>query len=878
MVRMTQKSRRGGSRPAGGTGPGGRPGVAWSEGVIRLADPYLFVDPHSDACRDFLRRALRLVDVLSVEIDRLRGLALIRYDPEWVEVEEMLGLLTDALQGQPDREERIRLDPIPTTLGDGPTVKVSRYGSILTTWEVVHELPGRLRFRNERLGSDAAMAQKIARELAAVHGIESCRVGSNSASLLVYHDPVAIGSRQILQILDHLIEGPGLSMAHEGEPPAVRFGLTNASVGLAALGEFAFPALLPASAVLLVASNARTIRAALDEIRDRQPGLPVLTTTIITATLASGQFLAASLMGWMIKFWHHRHHEQHRATRRRLLPGMAQHRRFARLLIGDEEVEVTLERLRPRDPVSVRAGELFPADGRLIRGSAIVDERPIRGGFGLIRKGKGDLVYAGTRAVAGEVCFEVEAVGASTRAATLASAVLSASSPPPSGFAVTAHGEAFARRAVVPTLATAGLGLMVGDLTTAAAVLRPDYATGPGLGVSLEVLRDSASCAREGIVIRDASVFRRLAEADLILFDDHSELERPGLEIECIRVVGGDTEQAVLIYAAAALGDLGDERARTLRAACEAQGLVPLETASDHCGNGIALQHGTRRIIVRDEPCSRATLVSDSVSSLIIEADGRTIGRVSFRPNEHPRAEPAIRALRESCPSAVGLLSSRSEATLASLAESLGIEHFRGGLTSEAKADLLRSFRERGVKVAYVGDCRRDTQAAREAHVAISLADEFDPEGDPAPIVMLPGDFMRVAGLKALSRSHLSRVRTVYGSALVPNLICIAGAFFFGFTSLSAVIVTNLGTLGVYSRFSRRARLDRFQSHGSGYLDGGRPPGPPVRACSPTHSRSSQLERREDARWMEFRRLHQPPTSGLHATRDGGGPCGLRSS
>ena len=811
MVRMAQKSRRGSSRSTGGTGSGERAGVAWSEGVIRLADPYLFVDPHSDPCRDFLQRVLRLEDVLSVEIDRPRGLALIHYDPEWVEVEEMLKLLTDALLGQPDREEGIRLDPIPTTLGNGPTVKVSRYGSILTTWEVVHELPGRLRFRNERLGSDAAMAQKIARELAAVHGVESCRVGSNSASLLVFHDPIAIGPRQILQILDHLIEGPGLSMAHEGEPRAVRFGPAHASVGLAALGEFAFPALLPASALLLVASNARTIRAAWDEIRDRQPGLPVLTTTIITVTLASGQFLAASLMGWMIKFWHHRHREQHRATRRRLLPGMAQHRRFARLLIGNEEIEVTLDRLRPGDPVSVRAGELFPADGRVIRGSALVDERPIRGGFGLIRKGEGDRVYAGSRAVAGEVCFAVEAVGASTRSAVLASAVLAASSPPPSRFAVTAHGEAFARWAVLPTLATAGIGLMVGDLTTAAAVLRPDYATGPGLGVSMEVLRDSASCASEGVVIRDASAFRRLAETDLILFDDHPELERPSLEIELIRAVGGDTEQDVLRYAAAALGDLGDERSRPLLAACEARNLDPLEVASDHSGDGIALRHGTRRIVVRDEPRLRSTLILDSVPSLGVEVDGRTIGRIAFRLAEHPRAKPAVQALRDSGPLAVGLLSSRPEATLALLADSLGIEHFRGDLTSRAKADLIRSFRERGVKVAYVGDCRRDAQAAREAHVAISLADEFDPEGDPAQIVMLPGDLARVAGLRALAKSHMSRVRTVHGSALIPNIICIAGAFFFGFTSLSAVIVTNLGTLGVYSRFSQRVHPDRVR-------------------------------------------------------------------
>jgi hypothetical protein len=39
------------------------------------------------------------------------------------------------------------------------------------------------------------------------------------------------------------------------------------------------------------------------------------------------------------------------------------------------------------------------------------------------------------------------------------------------------------------------------------------------------------------------------------------------------------------------------------------------------------------------------------------------------------------------------------------------------------------------VKVAYVGDGRRAPEAARAAHVAVSIAEEIDPERDPAPIL-----------------------------------------------------------------------------------------------------------------------------------------------
>jgi hypothetical protein len=84
---------------------------------------------------------------------------------------------------------------------------------------------------------------------------------------------------------------------------------------------------------------------------------------------------------------------------------------------------------------------------------------------------------------------------------------------------VTARGEAFARRAVAPTLAAAGVGFLVGDLATASAILRPDYATGPGVGTSLELLRDIATAARDGVAIRDATALERLAEADVWVFD-----------------------------------------------------------------------------------------------------------------------------------------------------------------------------------------------------------------------------------------------------------------------------------------------------------------------------------------------------------------------
>ena len=59
-------------------------------------------------------------------------------------------------------------------------------------------------------------------------------------------------------------------------------------------------------------------------------------------------------------------------------------------------------------------------------------------------------------------------------------------------------------------------------------------------------------------------------------------------------------------------------------------------------------------------------------------------------------------------PLAIGLLSDRPDPEVAPLAEALGVDFHLGGLSPESKAEAVRSCRRRGLKVVYVGDCRRD--------------------------------------------------------------------------------------------------------------------------------------------------------------------------
>ena len=107
-----------------------------------------------------------------------------------------------------------------------------------------------------------------------------------------------------------------------------------------------------------------------------------------------------------------------------------------------------------------------------------------------------------------------------------------------------------------------------------------------------------------------------------------------------------------------------------------------------------------------------------------------------------------------------------------------------------------------------------EPEAAREADVAISMADDLDPARDPAQVLVLRPDLGWIAGLRERSRSHIDCLRAVHSFVLIPNIACVAGAFFLGFTSLYSVILTNLGTFAIYTGLPRRRSRSLLASTG----------------------------------------------------------------
>ena len=379
--------------------------VSWHDRSVLIREEPIFRHPQSPACETFLRRVLDVPGIRSVELEPPNATALIRIDPAKTPVVDLLDQLARAIRGAAPSSVSGLTWILPRDFGS-ERVTVSRVGPYLTTWDVACDQPGRLRLRNRSVVADPAILHRLERRFEHVQGILEFRVRPLTGSLLIRFDPNRTSTAEVLRWLDAAARAQPdtLSSQPDTNPSPAVFGLANSSLVLAAAGEFFLPILRPVSALLLLALNVDTLKTAVKLLGNKRLGLSSLYSAIVVVTLASGQFLASSLMGWMIVFWNHKFASRLSQARRVLLGEVLPQPLFVRRVApGHVEVEVSIDQLQPDDLILITSGETIPADGRIDQGRGLVDERTISGSRGLSRRGPGDAVFAGSLLLSGEL-------------------------------------------------------------------------------------------------------------------------------------------------------------------------------------------------------------------------------------------------------------------------------------------------------------------------------------------------------------------------------------------------------------------------------------------------------------------------------------------
>ncbi|MGC5617688.1 heavy metal translocating P-type ATPase [Georgenia sp. Z1491] len=530
------------------------------------------------------------------------------------------------------------------------------------------------------------------------------------------------------------------------------------------------------------------LTGAVSELRARKPGMMLLIGLAITVAFLASWGASLGVLDHELNFWWELallvdimllgHWIEMRSLAQTtsaldslaaLLPDEAEK------VDGDEVVTVSPGDLVVGDVVVVRPGSSVPADGKIVDGSASMDESMVTGESKTVRREIGEQVVAGTVATDSGLRVEVTATGDDTALAGIQKLVsdAQASSSRAQRIADTAAAWLFwfaLGAALITAVIWSLIGLPDAAVVRTITVLVIACPHALGLAIPLVVSIATERAARGGVLVKDRLALESMRTVDSVLFDKTGTLTKGEPTVTAIEPVGNRSAEDVLALAAAAESDSEHPLARAIVGAASARE-VPVAKAQDFSsspavgvkatvdssvvevgGPYLLDQHGLDELPVADQWRNEGAII------LHVLADGEVIGALRLADEIRPESHDAVDALHAAGAQVV-MITGDAQAVADTVARELGIDRVFAGVRPEDKAAKVAELQDEGRKVAMVGDGVNDAPALAQADVGIAIGAGTDVAIGSAGVILASSDPRSVLSVIDLSRASYRKMK-----------------------------------------------------------------------------------------------------------------------
>ncbi|KAA8922278.1 cation-translocating P-type ATPase [Thermoplasma sp.] len=432
--------------------------------------------------------------------------------------------------------------------------------------------------------------------------------------------------------------------------------------------------------------------------------------------------------------------------------------------------DVRSSEIVPGDLIEVRPGEVVPADGVVERGSADIDESMITGESLPTHRGPGDSVSSGMKNLNGNLVIRVQAVGANSTVGKIYSFIKMASS---GRTKIQRLADIFSSYFVPVVLLAATISFLfwffylrsIGDpyfievaILSFVSVIVIACPCAIGLAGPITLLIASESSFGVGILVKNTGAMDRATKINRVVFDKTGTLTLP--------------EMYVLEYS-------GDPKALEMAAAIESHSNHPVARAIvEYAGSVSELE--VDQVIETpgygiEGRCNghSVSVVSDDNGDLRIRVDGVDRGLIVVGSRIRPEARETIAELKARGMK-ISVLTGDKNRRSVSVVESVGPDEIYTGLKPEEKAEIIRSYQEKGDYVMFVGDGINDAVAMEQADVGVAMGSGSDITRNQGDFVLLRNDLRAIPAILDISSKTISKVKQniiwaiSYNSALIP--------------------------------------------------------------------------------------------------------------
>lgn len=464
-------------------------------------------------------------------------------------------------------------------------------------------------------------------------------------------------------------------------------------------------------------------------------------------------------------------------------------------ITGDgRELEIPIRDVARGDVLVVRPGDKIPVDGQVTEGTSFVDESMITGEPIPAEKARGAQVYAGTINQKGSFRFKAEKVGSDTVLARIIKMVQEAQgSKAPVQKLVDKIAGIFVPVVMSVAVLTFIVWMLIGGelafthaLLTSITVLVIACPCALGLATPTAIMVGIGKGAEHNILIKDAESLELMHKVNAIVLDKTGT------------VTEGRPEVTDIVWA----DESGRERLCGILSQIERRSEHPLADAvARYCqgtepeggsvtdfeslvGMGVRATVdgrvyfvGNRSLLARAEinvdagsERKAAQWESEGKTVVFFAGEGRLLAFVAIADQVKATSRQAVEALREKGVE-VYMLTGDNPLTAKSVADRVGIRHFKAGVMPEEKAGFVKALQDEGKVVAMVGDGINDSQALAQADVSIAMGKGSDIAMDVAKVTLITSDLNVIPKALKLSGQTVRAIRQNLFWAFIYNVI-----------------------------------------------------------------------------------------------------------
>jgi Cu2+-exporting ATPase len=474
---------------------------------------------------------------------------------------------------------------------------------------------------------------------------------------------------------------------------------------------------------------------------------------------------------------------------------------MAHLVKNGDIKDVPVSELQADDVVLVRPGEKIPSDGVVTEGESYVNEALLTGESKPVHKAKEDKVIGGAINGDGALRTKIERTGEETYLAQVIKLVRQAQES-------RSRTQDLANRAaallfyvavsagVITYVVWAVAGSAQFALTRTVTVLVIACPHALGLAIPLVVALSTSITAKSGILIRDRKGFEMVKDLDAVVFDKTGTLTMGQFGVS--DVVSYISEEELLRLTASVEKDSEHIIAKAIVEYAREKG-TKVPKARDFMAipgkgtqgkvEGKAVYVGSPNLLkemnveVNDEKI--AALQEQGKTVVFTVVDGKLAGAFALADKIREESRMAIRNLKEAGVK-VYMLTGDAEAVARGVSKELNIDDYFAQVLPDQKAEKIKALKEKGYRVAMVGDGINDAPALVTADVGIAIGAGTDVAIESADIILVKNDPRDVPKVADLSKKTYSKMVQNLWWAAGYNIIAIP---------LAAGILANFGVI-----------------------------------------------------------------------------------